>query len=403
MKNSLASKRVCMIAMASYPGDPRIRRQAEALDEAGYEVDILCRYSGKQPPKERIGNVTAYRIMHAPSRENKIFYFLQSIVFLAVAFFRLLILSITKRYKVIQAHNLPDYLIFTGVFHKIFGVKLILDIHDPSVDLFEEKWPGKRNRLLKYFINKAEKYSCKISDHLITVTNTCKEKLIERGNSPEKITVIFNSANESVFKYDYTRNFQKIEKDIKLFYHGTIAERFGLHIAVKAMQLVLEEIPGSRLDVYGKIDSSYGVYLEELIVKCNLENHVYLKGHVQRELIPEVLRNSDIGIVPHLNSDYANLALPTKAFEYISSGLPLISIYLSDLAKTFGEKSITFYQGNSAQDLAEKVISLAKDPDTRMLKVKNAYEELRKISGTVMTERYVKLINYYQIMNNNTP
>ncbi|MCH7724824.1 MAG: hypothetical protein IIC76_16020, partial [Bacteroidetes bacterium] len=53
--------------------------------------------------------------------------------------------------------------------------------------------------------------------------------------------------------------------------------------------------------------------------------------------------------------------------------------------------------------LAEKVISLAKDPDTRMLKVKNAYEELRKISGTVMTERYVKLINYYQIMNNNTP
>ena len=402
MKNNVGPKRVCMIAMASYPGDPRIRRQAEALDEAGCEVDVLCRYSGKQPPKQKFGNVTAYRIMNAPPRENKIIYFLQSILFLIVAFFRLLPLSIKRKYKVIQAHNLPDYLIFAGVFHKIFGVKLILDIHDPSVDLFEEKWPGKQNRLLKYFIKIAEKYSCKISDHLITVTNTCKEKLVERGNPPEKITVIFNSANESVFKYDYTRNFQKIEKGIKLFYHGTIAERFGLHIAVKAMQLVLEEIPGSTLDVYGKIDSSYGVYLEELIVKCNLENHVYIKGLVQRELIPEMIRNSDIGIVPHLNSDYANLALPTKAFEYISSGLPLISIYLSDLAQTFGEKSITFYRGNNAQDLAEKVISLAKDPDTRILKVKNAYEELRKISGTVMTERYVKLINYYRIMNNNT-
>jgi len=80
-KNNKESKRICMIAMASYPGDPRIRRQAEALDEAGYEVDVLCRYSGKQPPRQKFGNVTAYRIMHAPSRENKIFYFLQSIVF----------------------------------------------------------------------------------------------------------------------------------------------------------------------------------------------------------------------------------------------------------------------------------------------------------------------------------
>ncbi|MGB5847700.1 MAG: hypothetical protein WBH40_04370, partial [Ignavibacteriaceae bacterium] len=115
-----------MIAMASYPGDPRIRRQAEALGEAGYEVDVLCRYSGKQPPKQKFGNVTAYRIMNAPARENKIIYFLQSILFLIVAFFRLLPLSIKRKYKVIQAHNLPDYLIFAGIFHKIFGVKLIL-------------------------------------------------------------------------------------------------------------------------------------------------------------------------------------------------------------------------------------------------------------------------------------
>ena len=175
------NKIICMIAIASYPGDPRVRRQAEALDEAGYEVDVLCRYSGNQPPKQKFGNVTAYRIMNAPARENKIIYFLQSILFLILAFFRLLLLSIKRKYKVIQAHNLPDYLIFAGLFHKIFGVKLILDIHDPSVDLFVEKWPGKKNRLLKYFIKITEKLSCIISDHLVTVTNSCKEKLIERG------------------------------------------------------------------------------------------------------------------------------------------------------------------------------------------------------------------------------
>ncbi|MCH7964084.1 MAG: glycosyltransferase family 4 protein [Bacteroidetes bacterium] len=402
MNNNHHPKRVCMIAMSSYPIDPRIRRQAEALDEAGYEVDILCRNSGDQPSKEKFGNVTAYRIMNAPRQDSKIKYFMVSIIFLFVAFFRLVFLSIKRKYLVIQVHNLPDYLIFAGLLHKIFGAKLILDIHDPSVDLFDEKWPGKKNKILKYFVKKLEQYSCKVADHLITVTKTCKERLIERGTQPDKITVIFNSANESVFKYNHTRNFQKIERGIKLCYHGSMAERFGLDIAIKAMQLILEEIPDSRFDVYGKIPNSYGTHLKELIVKCNLENNVYLNGLIKRELIPEVLRNSDIGIVPHLNSEYANLALPTKAFEYIASGLPLISTYLSDLAQTFGDKSITFCQGNSAQDLAEKVIFLAKDPDTRKLKVKNAYKELRKISGTVMAEKYVKLINLFRIRNNKT-
>jgi len=402
MNNNHHPKRVCMIAMSSYPIDPRIRRQAEALDEAGYEVDILCKHLGDQPSKEKFGNVTAYRIMNAPRQDSKIKYFMQSIIFLFVAFFRLVFLSVKRKYLVIQAHNLPDYLIFAGLLHKIFGAKLILDIHDPSVDLFDEKWPGKKNKILKYFVKKLEQYSCKVADHLITVTKTCKEKLIERGYPSDKITVIFNSANESVFKYNHSRKFQKIERGIKLCYHGSIAERFGLDIAIKAMQLILEEIPDSRLDVYGKIPNSYGTYLKELIVKCNLENNVYLNGLIKRELIPEVLRNSDIGIVPYLNTDYMNLALPTKAFEYIASGLPLISTYLSDLAQTFGDKSITFCQGNNAQDLAEKVILLAKDPDTRKLKVKNAYKELRKISGTVMAERYVKLINLFRIMNNNT-
>ena len=218
-----------------------------------------------------------------------------------------------------------------------------------------EKWPGKKNRLLKYFIKKTEKYSCIVSDHLITVTKTCKEKLIERGNPSDKITIIFNSANESVFQFDHTRSFHKINKRLKLIYYGTIAERFGLHIAIKAMQLVLEEIPESRLDIYGKIENGYETYLKGLILECNLENQINLNGVIQRELIPNLLKSSDIGIVPHLKSDYSNLALPTKAFEYIASGIPVISTDLFDLVQTFGDKSITFCQGNRVQALAEKV------------------------------------------------
>ena len=391
MKNSLASKRVCMIAMASYPGDPRIRRQAEALDEAGYEVDILCRYSGKQPPKERIGNVTAYRIMNAPSRENKIFYFLQSIVFLAVAFFRLLILSITKRYKVIQAHNLPDYLIFTGVFHKIFGVKLILDIHDPSVDLFEEKWPGKKNKALKFLMAKAEKYSCKLADKLITVTNTCKERLVERGNPPDKITLILNTANEGLFEFNSERRFREITNGVKLIYHGTIAERFGLHNVISAMPILLKDVPDSILNIYGRYEGSYLIKLKNLVSDLNLSENVNLNGRINREQIPNLINNHDIGIVPYLQTDYMNLALPTKAFEYIATGLPLISTKLKDLYETFDDSCITYVEDSDSQQFAGAISFICFNPGLSKNRVEAAYQKLSEISGKVMKERYISL------------
>ncbi len=391
MKNNLASKRVCMIAMASYPGDPRIRRQVEALDEAGYEVDVLCRYSGKQPPKQKFGNVTAYRIMNAPSRENKIFYFLQSIVFLAVAFFRLLILSITKRYKVIQAHNLPDYLIFVGVFHKIFGIKLILDIHDPSVDLFEEKWPGKKNKALKFLMSKAEKYSCKLADKLITVTNTCKERLVERGNPPDKITLILNTANEGLFEFNSERQFREIKNGVKLIYHGTIAERFGLHNVISAMPILLKDLPDSILNIYGRYEGSYLMKLKNLVSDLNLSENVNLNGRINREQIPDLINDHDIGIVPYLQTDYMNLALPTKAFEYIATGLPLVSTKLKDLYETFDDNCITYVEESDSKQIAGAISFICSNPVLSKNRADAAYQKLSEISGKVMKDRYISL------------
>ena len=390
MKNNVAPKRICMIAMASYPGDPRIRRQAEALDEAGYEVDVLCRYSGKQPPRQKFGNVTAYRIMNAPSRENKIFYFLQSIVFLAVAFFRLLILSITKRYKVIQAHNLPDYLIFAAILHKVFGVKLILDIHDPSVDLFEEKWPGKKNKALKFLMAKAEKYSCKLADKLITVTNTCKERLVERGNPPDKITLILNTANEGLFEFNSERRFREITNGVKLIYHGTIAERFGLHNVISAMPILLKDVPDSILNIYGRYEGSYLIKLKNLVSDLNLSENVNLNGRINREQLPDLINNHDIGIVPYLQTDYMNLSLPTKAFEYIAAGLPLVSTKLKDLYETFDDNCIKYIDESDPKQIAGAISFICSNPTLTRDIVNTAYRKLSEISGIVMKRRFIQ-------------
>ena len=144
---------------------------------------------------EVVDGVNVYRLPIQRSKQEGFGrQLIEYLRFMIMAFIKLVQLYHQKRYKVVQVHNLPDYLIFVGILHKLFGVKLILDIHDPSVDLFEEKWPGKKNKIFKYFIKIGERYSCKLSDHLITVTSMCKEKLVERGNPSNKITLILNTA-----------------------------------------------------------------------------------------------------------------------------------------------------------------------------------------------------------------
>ena len=92
------AKNICMIAMSYYPQDPRIRRETEALESAGYQVDVLCRPYHNQPNKvEKFGNVTAYRIMNAPRQESQIKFIITSFLFTMVSFFRLQILAIKKK------------------------------------------------------------------------------------------------------------------------------------------------------------------------------------------------------------------------------------------------------------------------------------------------------------------
>ncbi len=392
--NKIKKKVVCMVAMASYPGDPRIRRQAEALEQAGYEVDILCRHSSSsiQPKAEKFGKVTAYRIMDAPRQESMLKYLMISSVFFIVAFFKIQPLYFKRRYTMIQAHNMPDHLIFIGMIQKLFGVHLILDIHDLTVELFEEKWPGAKKIFLKSFVKIIEKLSCKFADKVMTVTQTCKERLIARGVPEEKITLVLNTPNDDIFKFQPARKYDIINQNARLIYHGSVAERFGLHIAVDAMSIISKKIPGSKLFIYGGYNTSYGKFLIEKIKTLQMEDSIILNGIISRDKIPDLLYNSDIGLVPYLSNDYMNLALPTKAFEYIATGLPVVSSLLDDLSKTFSQDSISYVRENDPQQLAEKVIELCFNPDKRKYQAHKAYEEMKLISGKVMANRYVSLV-----------
>lgn len=395
LENSIMkiNKNICMITQSPYPIDPRVRRQAEKLEKDGYNVDILCVDIYNSPEVERYGSVTAYRVLKYTRHEDQLNYFIFSIKFFLACFIKLQSLFKEKKYKLIQVHNMPDYHIFIGFIQKVFfRVPLVLDIHDLTVDLFQEKWTSKKTRFMLPVVKFIERVSCKFSDQVLTVTQECVNLLVKRGTGRDKIGLILNSANEELFEFDKSREFKVIKSGLKLFYHGTVGDRFGIHTVIEALPAIIEKIPQTKFIVYGKYDASYERQIKELIIKLGLSEAVEFNQTEPIEKIIELIMTKDIGVVPYIASDYMHLSLSTKAFEYIASGLPVVSSRLRSMESIFRESSVSFFEPGSSIDFANKVIELCNNPELRKSQIISAYDDLQKVSWNVVSENYSNII-----------
>jgi len=164
---------------------------------------------------------------------------------------RLLALFARNRYQIIHVHNMPDFLIFTALVPKLFGAKLILDIHDPMPEFYLSKYaePHREGCLLR-FLRWQEKVSCQLADEIITANANFKENLIKRGIPAGKITVVMNVPNPNIFKRD-VRTYEKQGKRFTLLYPGTVAPRYGLEMAIRALPELAKKIPHIRLVIAG--------------------------------------------------------------------------------------------------------------------------------------------------------
>lgn len=383
---------VCMVVMSDYPNDGRVRREAEALARAGITVDIFCLRGPQESRREEFGSITAYRILRERGKEGLGSYLVLSALFTVLATVRLLGRSARKRYDLIQAHSMPDFLVFCGLFHKLLGRPVVLDLHDLSVELFASRWSGRKAALFGPVVTLVERLSCRFSSHLITTSPGFEERLVERGNSPDDMTMVLNTAESRMFAPDAERQFLPLERDARLLYHGTVAERFGLLTAIDALAIVRREVPGSTLRIFGKYDPSYEAVMLQRIEELGLEDAVTLDGWKPLEEIRRIIADSDIGVVPYLRTDFMELALSTKTFEYAASGLPVVASELAPVTAFFDSDSVALVEPGDADDMAREIVELCRDPHRRCAMTKRASAAIEGVSGDVMAERYVDLV-----------
>lgn len=383
--------RVAILVHALVPGDTRIRRQSDALIEAGYEVDVFALRGRGEAPEERDG---ALRIVRLPvSRWFTGFagHIAEYLAFTAVATPRLAAAHRSRRYDLVQVATVPDFLAFAALPVKWMGVPLLLDLHEDMPEFFRDRFASPILRPLLPVVTAVTRASAAVSDELVTVHEPLRQLSIERGVAPDKIDVVMNSADETIFDPSrYPRRAWMADGVLRVMHHSNLQRIYGMDRAMAAIAAVRDEIP-LHLDVYG--DGPWRPQIEAAMRAQGVEDLVTLHGRVPLDDLPRIISQHDIGIVPSIHEPYLEYSLSTKLLEYVAMGLPVIASDLATNRAHFTDDAILFVRGGDPTSLADALRVTVADPSAAQARAAEAQRQGAAYGWGAQKVRYLELVD----------
>lgn len=205
-------------------------------------------------------------------------------------------------------------LIFVGYLLKKKGKQVIYDVHEdvPTQILYKQWIPKTLRSVVSNTFKFVENSISKKFDGIITATPLINDRFKAIGCNTENIN------NYPILaEFDQQQGDQVIQKENSVCYVGGITYVRGIKEMVSALPLCDANLllAGNFLDNCN----------EEEIKELEGWNKVVELGYVDRTAIQTILQKSKAGLVVlHPIRNYID-SLPIKMFEYMSSGLPVIS------------------------------------------------------------------------------
>lgn len=181
------------------------------------------------------------------------------------------------------------------------------------------------NRKVISFFTWMENFIYRRATHISVISSVFRKNLLEKGTSPEKITLIPCWADPEI-----VRPLPK-ENDFRSK-HGCGRKFLVMYAGNLGLTSILEDVLAAAIilkddrDVYFLIigEGVKKYELEEITQANQLENIAFLP-YQPRENFPEVMAAADISLVT-INSNSALSSLPSKVFNIMASARPILAV-----------------------------------------------------------------------------
>lgn len=300
-------RKICIISTVHPASDVRIfHKQAKTLVEAGYEVVLIAREPLTPIDEPNI------KFRQLPDPKNRF----DRMVRLSLIAFNW---AWSEQADVYHFHD-PE-LIFVGLLLRMFGKKVIYDVHeDVPLQILSKSWiPSFLRPVLSWLVRTTEGVVGRWFSAVITVTQPISERFIENGCR----TVL-------VQNFPLLEEFPNLRPDVDdtseenepfVVYVGGISVARGIREMVEAIEHV-NNCLGIKLVLAGKFEDAR---LESEIQSMPGWKKVRFVGWVDRTRLPILLSKGIAGLVIFYPEPNHVSAQPNKLFEYMSAGIPVVA------------------------------------------------------------------------------
>ncbi len=372
---------VCIVRHNYYP-DSHVRRDAEALAEAGYDVSVVALRRPGQAPRETINGVRVYRLPVAHRRGSVLRYAWEYGAFTTLATLTVAALHLRRRFAVVEIDNMPDSLILAGLFPKITGAKLVFYIFDnmPELLAYLRGWP--LNHPLVRLLGWVERAAAGLADRVMVPHERARQIVVGRGTPESRVTVVLNTADGRVFR-PRTSAGSGPDGSFTVVTHGAVLKRYGIQVLIDALPEVITEVPGAEVHIFG--EGEYRAALEARAKALGVDGSVKFRGFVPLDELLTGLSNARAGYVGMLN----DLTLPNKLMEYVALRIPVVLARWKAFQTYFPEGAVYYFDPGDSRELAQALLSIYRHPEEATAKVRCASELYSRYSWEVQRKKYL--------------
>ena len=352
---------------SDYPWDIRVSKICRTLIENGEEVHLICRNKRRKQVEELFEGIHIHRVSFLTKnfgQLNDIYGF--PLFFSPIWLSRINNVARCHAVDLIIVRDLPmaPSALLVGKFRKI---PVVLDMAECYPELIRLIWkfePFKianiavRNPFLADII---EHFVINSVDHIWVMIEESRNRLISKGISSEKISIVSNTPIYERFKKT-TQTFSGILKHNKdkliLLYVGFVNYSRGLDTVIKSLPFLLRKHINILCVIIGTGSAEHS--LKDKVKELGVEDNVAFEGWIDNKLIPEFVASADICLVPHYKCGHWDNTIPNKLFDYMAAGKPVVVSDVVPMERIVSEQKcgLVFRSGN-AESLAEQLANLS--------------------------------------------
>ena len=243
--------------------------------------------------------------------------------------------------------------------------RLVLEVRDLWPAIFTELGVLTNRRLIR-LLERLELAAYAAADTVIVVSDGFRANLIARGVSANKVHTIRNGVRPGEFDPATPADAQLRARlgananDCLVLYAGTHGISQGLtSVADAAADLTEEPIWFAFVG-----DGADKQRLQDRVAEHALRN-VTLLPSLPHEQVPALLAAADICLVPLRDVPLFSSFIPSKMFEYLAAGKPVVGALAGEAAQILREAGAWVVPPADSEALAAAIRTLAADPQRR--------------------------------------